>query len=148
MTDFAEITAQWAAKCARQAKANARNQAVIMDALAALGVTQLEVTFDGCGDSGQIEEIAVAGATDTLTGEVTVGSTSWNGPDQSENITLRDAVETLCYGLLEAEHDGWENNDGAFGSFTFDVETREIHLEFNGRYTSYETSDHTFTAET
>ena len=37
--------------------------------------------------------------------------------------------------ILEQEQGGWENNDGAFGEFTFDVAERTIELEFNGRFT-------------
>jgi hypothetical protein len=34
---------------------------------------------------------------------------------------LSEAIETLCYSYLEQEHGGWENNDGAFGTFELDI---------------------------
>jgi hypothetical protein len=45
------------------------------------------------------------------------------------------ALETLCYGYLSDLHPGWEIDDGSFGDFTFDVATRTIQLEYNGRIT-------------
>jgi hypothetical protein len=42
------------------------------------------------------------------------------------------------------EHGGWENNDDAYGTFTFDVPERTIEPEFNGRFTDIATSHHTF----
>ena len=35
------------------AKANALNKAAVFDVLSAAGITQIDVTFDGEGDSGQ-----------------------------------------------------------------------------------------------
>jgi hypothetical protein len=58
--------------------------------------------------------------------------------------TLRDAIEALCYDCLALVHDGWENNDGAYGTFTFNVAVRTIELEFNGRFTDVATSTHCF----
>jgi hypothetical protein len=57
---------------------------------------------------------------------------------------LRQAIETLCYGYLEHEHGGWENNDGAYGEFTFDVAGRRIDLEFNARFTDSTLFNHSF----
>ena len=57
---------------------------------------------------------------------------------------LREAIEALCYDCLGQEHGGWENNDGAYGTFTFDVPKRTIELEFNGRFTDVATSHHEF----
>jgi hypothetical protein len=59
-------------------------------------------------------------------------------------MPLPEAVEVLCYGYLEQEHDGWENNDGAYGEFCFDVHERTIALELHVRYTDTHSSDHTF----
>lgn len=61
--------------------------------------------------------------------------TSWGtGKLDSIQSTLRDGIETLCYNYLEQHQGGWENNDGAFGEFVFNVAERRIELEFNGRF--------------
>jgi uncharacterized protein DUF6878 len=129
-------------------EANGRNKAVVFDALAAAGVTTVTVEFDGEGDSGQIESvIACSGDSPAELPEtpVTLHRASW----QNETLTastepLREAIETLCYDYLEQEHGGWENNDGAFGTFAFDVAARSIELEFTGRYSDTYTNTHTF----
>jgi hypothetical protein len=129
-------------------KVNAQNKAALFDALSVAGVTDVVVSFDGCGDSGQIESVeARCGDTSTElpTTAVTLASTHWGTDDiTSREMPLPEAVEQLCYGYLEQEHGGWENNDGAFGEFSFDVEERSIALEFHARYTDTLTSDHTF----
>jgi hypothetical protein len=48
-------------------------------------------------------------------------------------MPLPEAAEELCYGYLEQEHGGWENNDGGQGEFTFNVAERRIELDFNAR---------------
>ena len=40
----------------------------------------------------------------------------------------------MAYRFLDQTHDGWENDDGAYGEFTFDVAERSITLEYNERY--------------
>jgi hypothetical protein len=43
-----------------------------------------------------------------------------------EGAKLHEAIDTLCYDYLEGSHGGWENNDGAFGEFHFDVDQRRV----------------------
>jgi hypothetical protein len=127
---------------------NGLNKAVVFDALAAAGITTITAEFDGEGDSGQIESvIACAGESPAELPQtpVTLHRASW----QNETLTattepLREAIETLCYDYLEQEHGGWENNDRAFGTFTFDVAARTIELEFNGRFIDIATNTYSF----
>jgi hypothetical protein len=53
-------------------------------------------------------------------------------------------IEHLCYGLLEDHHGGWQDNDGAFSEFAFDVLARTLTLTFNARITDYDTSTQSF----
>lgn len=57
---------------------------------------------------------------------------------------MREVVETLVYALLEQTHCGWENNEGAYGEFTFDVGDRSITLDYNERIESSEYTRHVF----
>jgi hypothetical protein len=76
---------------------------------------------------------------------VTLSQAAYGLSELSEaTYQLREAIEVLCYDCLEQEHGGWENNDGAYGTFTFDVLQRTIELEFNGRFTDVATSHHQF----
>jgi hypothetical protein len=45
---------------------------------------------------------------------------------------------------LNEEHGGWENSDGAYGEFRFDVGARSIHLEFNARFMDATNYSHDF----
>ncbi|HLG86005.1 MAG TPA: hypothetical protein VKZ79_02295 [Alphaproteobacteria bacterium] len=124
------------------------NKAVLFDALAAAGVTLVVVSFDGYGDSGQIESVEVkAGDTVVTMPKVTIdiADAMWDQvePNRS-NISIADVVERLAYDFLTDTHCGWENNDGAYGDFTFDVAERTITLDYNERYTASDYSQHVF----
>lgn len=130
------------------AKANELNKAVVFDALVVAGLTRVSVEFDGEGDSGQINEItayageAPAGLPST---SLTLHQATQNGSDlRTAEASLRDAIETLCYDYLTQYHDGWENNDGAYGTFEFDVPNRSIHLDIDERFTDTTNSTHDF----
>jgi hypothetical protein len=128
--------------------ANEANKAALMSALKAAGITSITVNFDGVGDSGQIEEVtAFAGNTPAAlpNPSIEIRIACWGDPEIETTVNpLPEAVEALCYGYLEQTHDGWENNDGAYGEFTIDVETNSIELDFNARFTDVDSSAHTF----
>jgi len=124
------------------------NQTAIFDALASAGVVTLMVNFDGFGDSGQIEAMTATGAEgEMVLPEISIPYASPGRGDGDDAIDqhplpLPEAIETLCYDLLRQTHAGWENNDGAFGDFTFDVAARTISLDHNDRYTAIESYAH------
>lgn len=128
--------------------AMAQNKEALFAAMRAVGITEIIVTFDGAGDSGQIEDIdarrgdAVVPMPDT---EITLAQVSWGVSEISTTtMSLSAAVETLAYDLLSDSHGGWENCDGAFGEFHFDAEAGTILLDYNERFTSSEQFNHTF----
>ena len=126
-------------------QANALNKAPVFDALAKAGISVVKVTFDGEGDSGQIENIMADGSAEIPRVQVELLPTGWGtGKLEGSQSTLRDAIETLCYDYLEQEHGGWENNEGGFGEFIFSVAAKTIQLEFNGRFSDVHTSSYTF----
>lgn len=117
----------------------------LFDFLEAQGVVLVTVDFDGCGDSGQIEGISafdehgeVALPEDKLAIAKT-DSEPTIAPDESEPV--KDVIESLAYDLLQSEHGGWENNEGAYGEFRFDVADRTIMLACNIRTSSAEYSE-------
>jgi hypothetical protein len=83
------------------------------------------VTFDGEGDSGQIESIgAWSGETavDFPATEIPYAAITWDDPEvEMRQLSLEDVVEQLAYDFLSDTHGGWENNDGAYGEFCFDA---------------------------
>jgi hypothetical protein len=124
------------------------NKAALFDALAAVGITHVIVSFDGYGDSGQIEDIE-AKAHDKVVklppNEIVIAAAVWGASEpEPRSMSIADAVERVAYDLLEETHCGWENNDGAYGDFTFDVAKRSIILDYNERYTASENYTHEF----
>lgn len=115
-----------------------RQQAAVFDALATAGVTHVLVSFDGYGDSGQIEHIefkagdAVVAAPQA---QIEIVRAKW-GQDEPERAatSMADAIEQLIYDILNAAYGGWEDNEGSFGEFIFDVAGRTITLDYNERY--------------
>lgn len=144
--------AAWQDRQAREAELAAqvlpRNKAVLFDALAAAGIAVVMVFFDGYGDSGQIEEVQAKTGDLVITlppDQIEIAVLEW-GVDETQPITMsvRDAIERLAYAFLAETHSGWENNDGAYGDFTFSVADRTISLDYNERYTSSENYTHEF----
>jgi hypothetical protein len=138
----------WASFEKLTATANRRNKKLVFEALAQAGITRVCVSFDGEGDSGQIENVSAQ--TEVKTVEfppvtVTLHLAEYGASELvPTEMNLQDAVERLCYGYLEQEHGGWENNDGAYGEFTFDVAARTITLDFYGRIVDTAYDSHTF----
>lgn len=145
---FANYVVEEAARDRLRANLLPANKAAIFDALADAGIVAVVVGFDGCGDSGQIEAVDARDASGDVALPDAIVERSWpsyaNYGVERQALPLPDAIEKLCYDLLEAEHGGWENNDGAYGEFTFDVATRLVSLEHNVRYTAVESYSHQF----
>jgi hypothetical protein len=125
------------------------NKTALFDALTATGITKVTVEFDGGGDSGQIESIdARAGEDerDVPSVEIEIASMMMWGSAMIERRSqpVSEAIETLIYDVLNQKHEGWEDNDGAYGEFTFDVAGRSITLDFNERRSEADYSQHVF----
>lgn len=134
---------QWEADAAQLVP---ENKARLFACLASVGITLVTVTFDGYGDSGQIEDIAafIGDEPADLPGGTVEVKTLHHGADQpvTHHLSAREEIESLVYDLLGQAHCGWENNDGAYGQFTFDVTTGTIALDYNERFTSSENFRH------
>jgi hypothetical protein len=146
--DFASIFAAQAERAAKIDALRPANKERLFDGLAAAGITHVTVTFDGYGDSGQIDSIAAwAGETavEFPAVEISYAALTWDKPEvEMRSLSLEDVVEQLAYDFLSDIHGGWENDDGAYGEFCFDAGARCIHLEYNGRFTSSELFTHEF----
>ncbi len=146
VAEWRQLIAQDDARTALAAEALPTNKAALFDALAAAGITTVSITFDGSGDEGQIESVDVCAgeATGTLPEvDVEIATPAWDGSElHRRTLPLFEAIEQLAYALLAETHGGWENNEGAYGEFTFDVAGRTIHLDYNVRVESSEDSGH------
>ena len=117
------------------------NKIALFDALAAAGIEIVTVVFDGCGDSGQIEDIE-AKAGDLVVAlpadQIEIACPVWGGSG------IERRTPSVAYDFLGQTHGGWENNDGACGDFTFDVAERTITLDYNERHMESDNSQHVF----
>jgi hypothetical protein len=125
------------------------NKAALFAVLQAAGIQRVIVHFDGAGDSGQIESIDATAPDETAVklpdGTIEIRTPLWDGSGvQTETMSARDTIEKLAYDFLEEVHDGWENEDGAYGEFILDVAELTIRLEYNERVMTTSYSEHEF----
>jgi hypothetical protein len=128
----------------------ARDKELIFAALAEAGIKTLIVRFDGYGDSGQIENIAGwSKAADDLNNLADAdivpypsNQTLQLASDPPAETTLQDAIESMVYDFLEETHWGWEDGEGAYGTFVFSIPERAITLQHNERSIDVNTSTH------
>jgi len=128
-----------------------RNKAALFDALAAAGITVVVVTFDGGSDEGQIESIEAKHADEALEfpdQQIELQHAVMDATRQTRINALAhsfpEAITDLVYVYLGQVQEGWEDGEGAYGDFTFDVENRTITLDFNERFIDSENSTYEF----
>jgi hypothetical protein len=147
MTHIDEILLRAARERAEQEARLPGNKQALFSVLAAAGVTHVTVDFDGCGDSGQIEDIAFRKGGETIAapaGDVVLEVASWGEATGPKTFDVRSAIELLVYELLEEDHGGWEDNEGSFGTFTFDAAEGAITLDYNERIETSTYSKHSY----
>jgi len=93
----------------------------LAEQLRQLGVETVTAEYKGYADQGCIETLEF-------------------GPVQAPPAVAA-AVEDLFYDVLGKMYGGWQNNEGAFGQFTWNVRGDRIDLVHNIRTESYETEE-------
>lgn len=151
--DSALDTASWLAQEQARARLDEsvrpENKAVLFEALAQVGIATVLVEFDGYGDSGQIEDISAHAGPDIAVNlperNVEIACVEYGSLEiVRQTFTVKEAIERLVYDFLEETHGGWENNEGAYGDFLFDVAERTITLNYNERFEDSEYTQHVF----
>jgi hypothetical protein len=135
------------------------NKECLFKHLRKIKAKQAEVTFDGSGDSGQIESSTIDGKhfvknakkSGIVEGFISHTCTTFLGDGKLEHgwntkVTLYQAIEDFCYNILEGEHGGWEINAGSYGEFVLDARGNELvtKLTMNERYEETTTSEETY----
>ena len=114
MTDpqinVAEMMAKWQAE--REA-ANKAARSELLPQLRGLGITEVIAEYEGYGD---IEEVTVQPAGIELPGD------------------LRTKVEDFAWSVAYHQHPGFENNEGAYGTLSWDIARDSITLDHADRY--------------
>jgi hypothetical protein len=146
--DFADWIRQDRDHTSRANELLPSNKTALFAALAAARITAVIVTFDGCGDSGQIENIDAKAGDESVnlpSGTIDIACSVWGSAAiERQSLSIRDAIEALAYAFLGQTHGGWENDEGAYGDFTFDVADRTITLDYNERHLESDYSQHLF----
>ena len=113
----------------------------LFQTLAKLGIASFTVEFEGESDNGQIEDVNLP---------ATIQATRVNGtrydtdqewsyerqqyvPRVEKRKTVMEVAQGIVNDILEERHGGWEINDGAYGTFKFNVPTQKITLTFHER---------------
>ena len=142
MADFAVRQAERQVQVAEEIQ---QLKSAILPRLLEAGIARVEIRFDGCGDSGAVEEFACLDATgapmpcpDVTLLEGEAGNS--DGDASAELHSLGQALDKLTYLALERHHPGWEINDGACGELVIDVAEATFVLDCSLRFTA--TDDH------
>ena len=90
-------------------------------------VKHIHAEYSGSGDSGEFDGISFL-----------------NAGNQSINVAdgVTHKFEDLFDDLLIQMHYGWENGDGGRGTFSVDVDKRQIHHEHAAFYTEENVTEH------
>jgi hypothetical protein len=129
------------------------NKQVLLEALRSIGVKQVTVTYSGCGDSGQIDDVEAQPEAAPLTPvqvELAKREANWDAISGKwlEALVLRPldlptALADFCDAAVEATgHEGYQNHDGGQGTLTIDVDEGVVTLEHTDFYTESDTTAH------
>jgi hypothetical protein len=123
------------------------NKAAIFDALEAAGIAYVEVPFNGSGDEGFVGEPTAYinnGSTESPQYTPTTlpslmipwQAMSIEGQEIIEERNLSDALDAATWDCTYATSCGWQDNDGAEGTVTFQCDMRTIEVEMAEFYTA------------
>jgi hypothetical protein len=111
--DYAAMAAQWRAERETTLKAS---RAELLAQLRALGISEVTAEYEGYGDSGNVEDVTV----------------------QPAEVRLPEALATeigdFAWSLAYHHHPGFENNEGGYGTLTWDIAADSITLDHADRY--------------
>jgi hypothetical protein len=141
MTDYLEQYRKQQEENLKQAKDRLKEVCKVLEPL---GITMIEVEYDGSGDEGSIEFITFISNGSEYKGEMPKEKfkTLFNySGAESEDVDIREIIDQICCHFLP---DGWGNGDGSFGTLKIDTKNRTATLEHNERYTEVNTTEEEF----
>jgi len=100
--------------------------------------------FDSCGQFESDTEVVL---THVCTGKWDQETETFGEPHSEDKTkTLITAVYEMMEQVVDLEHDGWYNNDGAEGTVVIDTDEETINVEHGAYYTSTEWHEYSFKA--
>ena len=124
MTQATDFYAQMLETQKRAAEQRVEARAALLSELRTLGVTSIEVQYEGYGDSGKVEDVVVTPGTIILTDEP------------------RRQVEDFGWDFAYALSLGFENNEGGYGELSWALEADKIDFSHSNRYIEANTTEH------
>ena len=124
MTQVNDFYAQMLEAQQRAAEQRVVTRVALLSELRAVGVTKIEVQYEGYGDSGNVEDVVVTPDTISLSEE------------------LRRRVEDFGWDFAYALSPGFENNEGGYGELTWVLEVDKIDVSHSNRYVETNTTEH------
>ena len=123
------------------------NKARIFSLLMGAGISLVTVDYSGSCDGGQIDHVLAFGPKSASgpapeialpEGKVTLRAPSFDDANaQDKTLSIREAIEVLCWVVLGSRHRSWEVNDGGEGVFILDVARGTIDLRHTQFYRDY-----------
>jgi hypothetical protein len=126
-----DIIKEWESDRRRRHGALGARKTAILAALNAAGIAEVFISYDGEGDTGQIESIRVLDAAgqacpDRLETEVSPGK------------PLRDDLDDFAWELLDDCHASFENESGGFGEIFIITAKGTVTIDHYDRFATYE----------
>ena len=146
---FAAYEAKWAAFRRLEEEVLPGNKQAIFDALVAAGIQLVTVDFDGYGDEGHLEEpVGFDAANKDMplpSASISVQQVEFESSTIVQaSTTVSEFIKNLTSDLLQKTHGGWQDGEGAYGTFNFNLEERTITLQYHERYVETEYHEHEF----
>lgn len=108
------------------------NRLPLLEQLKAMGVNFVEASYSGSCDSGSIDDIVIKPeiSLDIPFPNREPKVSTWHTVE-----TVHDHLEEFIYDILTSEYHGWEINDGAEGTLSWNIQTDKVFLAHTQFYT-------------
>lgn len=140
--DYDRLKARMDAERARRKASAAKLRRCVCDVLKASGVSRVDASYDGSGDSGGISDILVMPATamdiQAIKLAIEIEDVDRPGAHPRER-TMAELLEWLFMDLVCLDFAGWENNDGGRGDISWDIAEDRIEIEHTTYFTESST---------
>jgi hypothetical protein len=139
----------------REQEALKQRRAQLEERLKALKVARVEVEYDGCGDSGDVQEVhalLAGGEAADLKGQSVMverlesvydhEAKDYRRVTSQQTVSLKEALGDFAVDFLSFLGIDWYNNDGGYGTVVLDVKDGKVKAEHNYRIESSEYEEH------
>jgi hypothetical protein len=107
----------------------------VLKLLRRAGAAEAIIEYDGEGDDGQIVAVTLhdARGKELPDKPLPVPAKRTFAELHLSQDSLEGALEAFAWELLSIHHEGFENNEGAYGTITVDVKQQIVAIEHNAR---------------